>query len=180
MKTIDEFKREMGRNFEMSDLGKLSYYLGIKVCQHDKGITLNQHRYALKILEETGMKDSNPVQIPVDAGLKLAKSEQEREIEATSYRKTVGCFRYLLHTRTDLSYCVGVLSRYTQSPEESHGVALKQCFRYLKGSASYGLAFERSVSHTRKLIGYSDNSYNVDQMMEGVRHVTYSTLAKAL
>lgn len=79
MKTIDEFKKEMRRNFEMSDLGKVSYYLGIEVCQHDKGITLNQDRYALKILEETGMKDSNPVHIPMYAGLKLEKSEQERE-----------------------------------------------------------------------------------------------------
>lgn len=49
-----------------------------------------------------------------------------------------------------------------QSPKESHGVALKQCLRYLKGSASYGLTFERSVSHTRKLIGYSHINYNVD------------------
>ena len=79
MKTIDQFKKEMRRNFEMSDLGKVSYYLGIEVCQHDKGITLNQDRYALKILEETGMKDSNPVHIPMYAGLKLEKSEQERE-----------------------------------------------------------------------------------------------------
>lgn len=146
----------------MSDLGRLSYYLGIEVCQHDKGMTLSQSRYAMRILEETGMKDCNPVQIPMDAGVKLAKSEEERMIEATSYRKTVGCLRYLLHTRPDMSFCVGVLSRYMQSPRESHGVALKQCLRYLKGSTAYGLTFERSSSHTKRIIGYSDSSYNVD------------------
>ena len=41
-------------------------------------------------------------------------------------------------------------------------MALKQCLRYLRGSMSYGLTFERSVSHASKLIGYSDSSYNVD------------------
>lgn len=162
MGVIREFKTEMATKFEMSDLGKLSYYLGIEVVQHNGCITLNQSRYAQKILEETGMSNSNAVQIPMDAGLKMAKSEHEREIEATSYRKTVGCFRYLLHTRPDLSYCVGVLSRYMQSLRESHGVALKQCLRYLKGSTTYGLTFERSTLNARELVGYSDSSYNVD------------------
>ena len=162
MRVIDNFKQEMATKFEMSDLGKLSYYLGIEVNQHEDGITLNQSRYALKILEEAGMSDCNAVQIPMDSGLKLSKSEGEREIDATNYRKTIGCFRYLLHTRPDLSYCIGVLSRYMQSPRESHGIAMKQCLRYLKGSTSYGLTFDRSTSNMKKLVGYSDSSHNTD------------------
>lgn len=47
----------------MSDLGKLTYYLGIQVDQHEGGITLNQERYAKKIMEETGMKDCNLVHV---------------------------------------------------------------------------------------------------------------------
>ena len=73
MRSINAFKKEMATKFEMSDLGLLTYYLGIEVTQHEGGITLNQKRYALKILEETGMKDCNPVQIPMDSGLKLEK-----------------------------------------------------------------------------------------------------------
>lgn len=52
LKDIDEFKEEMVLKFEMSDLGRLTYYLGIEVYQHEGGITLRQERYALKILEE--------------------------------------------------------------------------------------------------------------------------------
>ena len=33
---IQEFKREMAMKFEMSDLGKLTYYLGIEVIQLQK------------------------------------------------------------------------------------------------------------------------------------------------
>ncbi|WZZ60567.1 hypothetical protein YC2023_060674 [Brassica napus] len=54
-KLIDEFKDGMSRKFDMSDLGRLTYYLGMEVCQSDRGITLNQSRYALRILEEAGM-----------------------------------------------------------------------------------------------------------------------------
>ena len=98
----------------------------------------------------------------MEMGLKLAKSEEENDVDATNYRKIVGCFRYLLHTTPDLSYCIGVLSRYMAKPKESHGVAMKQCLRYLNGTTTLGLQFERSSSNAMKLVGYSDNSYNTD------------------
>lgn len=60
------------------------------------------------------MKSCNTAHVPMELALKLLKSEKEKDIDATSYRKNVGCFRYLLHTRPDLSFCVGVLSRYMQ------------------------------------------------------------------
>lgn len=51
LEVILEFKKGMARNFEMSDLGKLTYYLGIEVIQIEDGILLSQERYAKKILE---------------------------------------------------------------------------------------------------------------------------------
>ena len=108
------------------------------------------------------MDKCNSVQAPMEFGLCLSKAEEEREIDATDYRKNIGCLRYLLHTRPDLAFCVGVLSRYMHSPRESHGIALKQCLRYLQGSSSFGLFFERSSQKISRLIGYSDSSYNVD------------------
>ncbi|KAG7599393.1 Zinc finger CCHC-type [Arabidopsis suecica] len=158
---INEFKTEMSLRFDMSDLGKLSYYLGIEVIQHVEEITLNQTRYALKILEEAGMKDCNMVHTPMETGLKLSKCENEKEVDATIFRKNVGCFRYLLHTRPDLSNCVGILSRYMQSPRETHAVAMKQCLRYLKGTTTLGLVYNRCES-IPKIVGYSDSSHNVD------------------
>ena len=78
-KNIDEFKKSMSSKFEMSDLGKLSYYLGIEVCQHEDGITLNQSRYATKILKNAGMIKCNPVHTPMELGSKFSKAEDERE-----------------------------------------------------------------------------------------------------
>ena len=78
-RNIEEFKRNMSSKFEMSDLGKLSYYLGIEVCQHEDGITLNQSRYATKILKNAGMIKCNPVHTPMELGSKFSKAEDERE-----------------------------------------------------------------------------------------------------
>ena len=149
-KLINDFKRGMASKFDMSDLGRLTYYLGMEVVQDDQGITLNQRQYAKKILENTGMDKCNSVQAPMELGLCLSKAEEEREIDATDYRKNIGCLRYLLHTRPDLAFCVGVLSRYMHSPRESHGIALKQCLRYLQGSSSFGLS---SSDHHRRYQG---------------------------
>lgn len=47
-KEIDLFKKEMNQEFEMSDMGLLTYYLGIEVSQKEHGITLKQTGYAKK------------------------------------------------------------------------------------------------------------------------------------
>ncbi|XP_024014410.1 uncharacterized protein LOC112088375 [Eutrema salsugineum] len=128
----------MASKFDMNDLSKLTYYLGIEVHQYRGGISLNQRRYALKILEESGMANCNLAHTPMENGIHLSKSIEEKEIDATKYMKTIGCLRYLIHTRPDLSFAVGVLSRYMQDPQESYGAAIKQCLRYLQGTTELG------------------------------------------
>lgn len=158
---IVEFKGEMSKIFEMSDLGLLTYYLGIEVIQHKNGITLHQERYAKRILQETGMSDCNAVLTPMDAGLVLKKAQDEEDVDETEYRRNIGCLRYLLHTRPDLAFAVGLLSRYMHKPKKSHAVALKQVLRFLKGSTGYGLTFKRAKK--TELVGYCDSSHNIDE-----------------
>ena len=105
MEAIQEFKRRMSSKFEMSNLGKLTYYLDIEVCQHEFGITLNQKIYAKKILSETKMEDYNAAQAPMDPGLRFSKGSDEKNIGEKEYKRNVGCLRYLLHTQPDPSYC---------------------------------------------------------------------------
>ena len=159
-KIIKEFKTAMSQKFEMSDLRLLTYYLGIEVKQSTRGITIKQEAYARRIMEESGMADCNPNYIPMEFGLQFSKALDEPEIDATQYRRKIGCLWYLMHTRPDMAYSVGILSRYMQSPRESHGNALKQVLRYLQGTLGHGLEFKRGS--TQKLVGYSDSSHNTD------------------
>ncbi|GAB2301453.1 hypothetical protein Dimus_039376 [Dionaea muscipula] len=48
---IEDFKKTLIQKFEMTDLGKMSYYLGIKVEQSSDGVFLSQHSYIKKVLE---------------------------------------------------------------------------------------------------------------------------------
>lgn len=160
LEMILDFKRKISTTFEMSDLGKLTYYLGIEVLQCQDRITLSQERYAPKILEEAGMDECNASHVPMELNLSLSKGEKEKQIDEKAYRRSIGCLRYLLHTRPDLSFVVGMLSRYMHEPRESHGSVLKQVLRYLRGTMSYGLAYESS--NVERLTGYSDSSHNSD------------------
>lgn len=67
----------------------------------------------------------------------------------------------MLHTRPDLTYCVGILSRYMHEPNTSHTAVLKQVLRYLKGTLSLGLVVKRVDKS--ELVGYSDSSHNIDE-----------------
>ncbi|GKD98282.1 uncharacterized mitochondrial protein-like protein [Tanacetum coccineum] len=67
----------------MSDLGELTYYLGIKVSQGKDYVEIKQERYARKILKEAGMEDCNATSYPMEKDLKLSKAEDKPEVEAT-------------------------------------------------------------------------------------------------
>ena len=96
LRLIVEFKQEMARKFEMSDLGKLTYYLGIEVRQTDEGIVLSQDRYAHKIFEEAGMHKCNLTHIPMDMNMRLSKSPRETSIDEREYKRSIGCLQYQL------------------------------------------------------------------------------------
>ena len=159
-KEITDFKRNMSKNFEMSDLGLLTYYLGLEVKQSPDCITITQEAYAQRILKEAAMDDCNPTWIPMEFGLQLSKGQDEPEIDSTLYRRRIGCLRYLMHTRPDMAFSVGILSRYMHSPRTSHGNTLKRVLRYLKGTIGYGLSYKKGG--TKRLVGFSDSSHNTD------------------
>ncbi|GJT06761.1 ribonuclease H-like domain, reverse transcriptase, RNA-dependent DNA polymerase [Tanacetum coccineum] len=159
-KEIDKFKAQMEEKFEMSDLGLLAYYLGIEVTQTGGDISIKQSAYANKILKEAGMIDCNETLIPMDPGTRLTKLTEGTMVNSTEYRSLIGCLRYLLHTRPDLSYSVGLLSRFMQEPKEQHMKAIRQVLRYVKGTKDFGITYKHNEGN--KIQGFSDSSYGVN------------------
>ncbi|GJZ29117.1 zinc finger, CCHC-type containing protein [Tanacetum coccineum] len=159
-KEIDLFKSQMKDKFEMSDLGLLAYYLGIEVTQKGGEITIKQTGYINKILKDSNMMESNDTKIPMDPGTKLVKAEDGNSIDATYYRSLIGCLRYLLHTRPDLSYSVGLLSIFMQELKDHHLKAIKQVIRYIKGTKEHGIIYKKDGGC--KITSYSDSSYGIN------------------
>ena len=69
----------------MSDLGALSYYLGIEVRQGKKVLMLSQSMYTSKLLEQSGMAECKPCVTPMQERLKLTKASTMVKVDATLY-----------------------------------------------------------------------------------------------
>jgi hypothetical protein len=115
---VEEFKEEMKRAFLMSDLGLLSFYLGIEVRQDAGDITLRQAHYAKKILEMAGMADCKAAATPMEERLRLSRDSTVEKVDVTLYHRIIGSLRYLIHIRPDLTYAVGYVSRFLERPTE--------------------------------------------------------------
>jgi hypothetical protein len=126
--TIAAIMTEMKERFQMSDMGLLSYYLGIEVKQEADGILLCQSTYADKIIERCGLGSCNPCTSPMESRLKLSKPSDAGVVDATEYWILIRALGYLLHTRSDLSFSVGYLSRFMEEPRSDHLTASSACF----------------------------------------------------
>lgn len=156
IKEVSKFKNQMNMQFEMTDLGKLSYYLGMEVKQGVGFIELKQAAYARKILEKAGMAECNPVKYPMDPKESLTKDEHGEAVDPTKFKSVVGGLRYLVHTRPDIAFSVGMISRFMERPTVLHQNAAKRIMRYIKGTVDFGLIYTRD-SKNNMLTGFSDS-----------------------
>jgi hypothetical protein len=75
--------------------------------------------------------------------LKLTSKEGNEFEDATKYRQLVGSLIYLTTTRPNISFVVGILSRFMQKPCEGHWSAAKRVLKYLKGTQDFGLKYSK-------------------------------------
>ena len=111
---IDGFKHEMATRFKVSNLGALSNYLSIEVRQGKQSISLGQRAYVENLLEHGGMAECKPCATPMEERLKLSKNTTAAKVDATHYQSIVGVLRYLTHTRLDITFVVGYVSRFME------------------------------------------------------------------
>ena len=107
------------------------------------------------------MSESNSTKIPMEPGIKLHQDKSGEPVDATEYRKMVGCLRYLLHTRPDLAFFVGMVSRFMKRPTVMHLKAIKQILRYLKGTVEMGLVYTQHGGD-EVLVVYTDSDLSGD------------------
>jgi hypothetical protein len=113
---ISDLKKLLKEKIEMKDLGELCYFLGIEIIQSPKGIWLLQRQYVLNKLVEYGMTGCKPISIPLEQNVKLSANEGDLVEDTTMYRRIVGNLIYMTITRPYLSYAVGVVSQFMQTP----------------------------------------------------------------
>ncbi|XP_057985399.1 secreted RxLR effector protein 161-like [Hevea brasiliensis] len=150
----------MTLEFEMTDIGLMTYYLGLEVKQIEDGIFISQEGYAKKILEKFKMLDCNPVNMLMECGVKLSKFDSEEKVDSTLFKSLVGSLRYLTFSRPDILFSVGLVSHFMEAPVFSHMNVAKRILHYLKGTIDFGLFY--SSSNKFKLVGFCDSNFARD------------------
>jgi hypothetical protein len=91
--------------------------------------------------------------------------EEEEDMSHVPYVSAVGSLIYaMVCTRLDIAHAVGVLSRYMSKPGKEHWTTVKRVFRYLRGTASYGLCYQGRPGLDRVLDihGFADANLALD------------------
>ncbi|GJV81030.1 ribonuclease H-like domain-containing protein [Tanacetum coccineum] len=132
---IEKFKEFLRTKFQIKDLGKLKYFLGIEVLETDFGVCLSQRKYCLDLLSEYGLLACKPSATP----LELASSNEPTEVDKvldniTEYQRLIGKLIYPTHTRPDIFYSVYCLSQCMHKPLRSHIKIALKVLRYLKNN----------------------------------------------
>lgn len=155
-----EFKCSMKREFDVTDLGRMRFFLGIEVLQRTDKIFVCQKKYAVEILERFGMGASKPVDNLIVPGSRLHKDEEGVRVDETYYKQIVGSLMYLTTTRPDIIYSVSLISRFMANPTQLHLRAAKRILRYVRGKVNFGILYKKKGAD--ELVAYTDSDYAGD------------------
>ncbi|GMI76671.1 hypothetical protein HRI_001336400 [Hibiscus trionum] len=152
-----EFAKLMQGEFEMSMMGELSFFLGLQIKQKKDGTFINQAKYIKDMLKKFGLENAKPQATPMSSSTKLDKDEEGKCVDSKLYRSMIRSLLYLTASRPDILFSVCLCARFQASPRESHLIAVKRIFRYLRDTPCLGLWYPRDS--TFNLHAYSDADY---------------------
>ncbi|KAL0367723.1 UNVERIFIED_CONTAM: Retrovirus-related Pol polyprotein from transposon TNT 1-94 [Sesamum radiatum] len=101
---IAELQNNLGKSFEMKDLGNAKKIIGMSIERNGKNSTifLNQSAYIRNVLAKFSMKDAKPAFVPLAAHFQLCKyyspkTESEKEkMKNVPYSNAIGSVMYLM------------------------------------------------------------------------------------
>jgi hypothetical protein len=147
----------MSREFEMSMMGQLNFFLGLQIKQTQDETFVHQGKYTKDILKKFDMGEGKPLSMPMSTSTTLDTDEDGEPVDQKEYRSMIGSLLYLTMMRLDIHFTVCLCAHFQASPHTSHRKALKRIMRYLRFTPELGLWY--SSSSVRSLCGYSDADF---------------------
>jgi len=113
-------KERLSAQFEIKNLGKLKYFLGIEVAYSRQGIFISQRKYILDLLKETGKLGCKTTGVSIKQNHRIGNDKENPKVKKTQYQILVEKLIYLSLTRPNIAYVVSVISRSMHDPRERH------------------------------------------------------------
>lgn len=162
---INKLKYHLHQKFNIKDLGRLNYFLGIEIGYIDTGIIMTQKKFTKELLSDAGLSQFKLVVTFLPLNLKLQSDEGALCDDPSLYRCFVGKLNFLTHT---LAYTVQHLSQFLQTPRVPHFEALMHTLKYVGSTVGQGIILKASDQLILK--GYSD--YDWGACLDSRRSIT--------
>ena len=107
-----EFSEEMKREFEISMVEKLNFFLGLQVKQRKDGIFISQDKYAKNLVKRFDLDSKKHTSTPMSSSVKLSLDVAGVDVDPTLYRNMIGSLLYLTVSRPDITFNVGVCAQF--------------------------------------------------------------------
>jgi hypothetical protein len=102
----------MEDEFQISMVGKLTFFLGIQVKQMKEGIFIHQAKYTKDLMKKFNMTELKPMSTPMSTAAALDPDENGGAIDQREYRSMIGSLLYLTVTRPDMQFVVCLCARF--------------------------------------------------------------------
>lgn len=140
----------LAKEFEIKDLENLRYFLWIEVAKSKDGIYMSQRKYILNLLIESKMLSCKPKSTPIDPKHQLGGAIDGLPMDNGKYQRLVGKLIYLSNTWPNITYAIGIVSKFMHAPFEHHMEVIIRILRYLKLTLGIGLLFWKKGLHQCK------------------------------
>ena len=133
---VADFAKLMISQFQMIMNRELSFFLGLQVKQTNQGIFIHQEKYITELLKKYSMDTHASAKVPMGFGHKIFADPLGVSVDEKKYRGMIGSLLYLTTSHSDIMFSTCLCARFQVNPKMSHLLAVKQIFRYLKGTKS--------------------------------------------
>ena len=121
----EEFSSCINKEFEMSIMGELKYFLGRQIKRTEKGIFINQAKYLRDLLKRLGLEEGKIKSTPISSTIKLDNDEKGKKVDIKTYRDMIRSLLYLNASSPDIMFSVCLCAKFQSCPKESHLLAVK-------------------------------------------------------
>jgi hypothetical protein len=147
----------MEKEFQISMMGELTFFLGIQVKQIKQGTLVHQAKYTKDLIKKFNMAKLKPVSTPLNTAMALDPDENGKAVDQREYMSMIGYLLYLTATRLDIQFVMCLCAHFQVSPHSSHQTVIQRIFRYLKYTLKFGISY--SVSSSLDFVGFSNADF---------------------